>query len=130
MWRDDFDKDFLKITLGVFFAELGEGAFGQKLSFVNDADDVAELLDFAHDVSREDDGLSPVAAFPNESNDGARGHDVEAERRLIENHYRRIVDKRPGDGGFLFHAGGEFVAAAVAEVIHIQPSEEVIDPVF
>src|SRR5579864_2160230 len=57
----DLDENLLEIGLGVFFAKLGEGAFGQQLAVVNDADDVAEFFDFAHDVGGEDDRLAAVA---------------------------------------------------------------------
>src|SRR5216683_449243 len=88
-WVDDFDEDLLEILLGVLFAELGEGAFGQELAVVNDADDVAELFDFAHDVGGEDDGFAAVAAFANEGGDGASGHFVEA---LFEDGFIKTVE--------------------------------------
>src|SRR5260370_27891172 len=112
-WVDDFDEDLLEILLGVLFAELGEGAFGQELAVVNDADDVAELFDFAHDVRGEDDGLAAVAAFTDEGGDGASGHDVEAEGGLVEDLHRGVADQGAGDGSLLLHAGGKLVAAAV-----------------
>src|SRR5260370_502540 len=88
-WVDDFDEDLLEILLGVLFAELREGPFGQELAVVSDADDVAELFDFAHDVGGEDDGFAAVAAFANEGGDGASRHDVEAEGGVLEDHRRR-----------------------------------------
>src|SRR5216684_10802 len=127
---DDFDEDFLEVLLGIFFAQLGEGAFGQELAVVNDADDVAELFDFAHDVGGEDDGFAAVAAFANESGDGAGGHDIEAVGGLVEDHDRGLVNEGAGDGGFLLHAGGELVAAAVAEAVHVQAIEDVVDALF
>src|SRR5580700_10465359 len=60
--RNDFDEDFLEFVLGVFIAELGERAFDQEFSRLDDADGVAELFDFAHDVGGKDDGLSIVTA--------------------------------------------------------------------
>src|SRR6266849_3897752 len=129
-WVDDFDEDLLEILLGVLFAELGEGAFGQELAVVNDADDVAELFDFAHDVGGEDDGFAAVAAFANEGGDGASGHDVEAEGGLVEDHHRGVVDQGAGNGGFLLHAGGKLVAAAVAEAVHVQAVEDFVEALF
>src|SRR5216684_2711890 len=129
-WADNFDEDFLEVLLGIFFAELREGAFGQKLAVVNDADDVAELFDFAHDVRGEDDGFAAVAAFADKGGDGAGGHDVEAEGGLIEDHHRRVVDQGAGNGGFLLHAGGKLVAAAVAEAVHVQAVEDFVEALF
>jgi hypothetical protein len=125
--RDDLDEDFLEITFGVPFAKLRESAFGEERAIVNDADDVAELFDFTHDVGGEDDGFAEVAAFADESDDGAGGHDVEAEGGFVEDHDGRIVDERAGDGGFLLHAGGELVAATITEAVHVQPVENVVD---
>src|SRR4029077_13760553 len=61
--RDDFDKDFLEVVLGVLVAELPEGAFNQEFAGLNDANGVAELFDFAHDVGGKNDGLAVVAAL-------------------------------------------------------------------
>src|SRR5216683_367391 len=113
---DDFDEDFLEVLLGIFFAQLGEGAFGQKFAVVNDADDVAELFDFAHDVRGEDDGFTAVAALADEGGDGASGHDVE--------------DQGASDGSLLLHAGGKLVAAAVAEGVHIEAIENDVEALF
>src|SRR6266851_668666 len=127
---DDFDEDFLEVLLGIFFAQLGEGAFGQQFAVVNDADDVAELFDFAHDVRGEDDGFTAVAALADEGGDGASGHDVEAESGLVEDHHRRVMDQGASDGGFLLHAGGKLVAAAVAEGVHIEAIENDVEALF
>src|SRR6267378_8710111 len=82
--RDNFDEDFFEIVFGIFIAELREGAFGEELAVLNDADDVAELFDFGHDMGGEDDGFAEVAALANKRGEGASGHDVEAVGRLIE----------------------------------------------
>ncbi len=111
----------------VLVAELGEGAFGKQFAGVDDADGVTELFDFAHDVGREDDRLAAVTALADEGRDGAGGDDVEAESGLIEDHDRGIVDESAGDGGFLFHAGGKLVAAAIAETVHVEAVENVVD---
>src|SRR6266850_1040554 len=113
--RDDFDEDFLEVVLGVFVTELPEGAFHKEFARLDNADGVAEFFDFAHDVGGEDDGLAVVAAFADESGDGAGGHDVEAVGGLVENHDGRIVDEGTGDRGLLHYSGGELVAAAVAD---------------
>ncbi len=91
---------------------------------------VAELFDLAHDVGGEDDGFAAVTAFANEGGDGASGHDVEAVGGLVEDHDGWIVDQSAGDGGFLLHAGGELVATAVAETVHVQAIKDVVDTLF
>src|SRR5260370_20690869 len=127
---DNLDEDFFEVLLGVFFAKPCQGALGKKLAVMNNADGVAELFDFAHDVGGKDDGLADVAAFADESGDGASGHDVEAVGGFVEDHHRGVVDESAGDGGFLLHAGGKLVAAAVAEAAHGQAVEDIVDTPF
>src|SRR5207244_5408977 len=115
MWRDHLNKDLLEIVLGVLLPELIERAFSEELTGLDDADGIAELFDFAHNMSGEDDGLAVVAAFADKSGDGAGGHDIKTERGLIEDHDRGVVDERAGYGSFLLHARGQFVAGSVAE---------------
>src|SRR6476646_697492 len=126
--RDDFDENFLELVLGIFVAKLCESAFDEEFAGLDDADGVAEFFDFSHDVCGEDDGFSVVAAFADEGSDGASGHNIEAVGGLIEDHDRGIVYESAGDGGFLHHAGGELVAAAVAEAVHVEAVENVVDP--
>src|SRR6266852_7245759 len=128
--RDDFDEDFFQFVLGVFLTELSEGAFHKEFAGLDNADGIAEFFDFGHDVGGEDDGFAVVAAFADESSDGAGGHDVEAVGGLVENHDGWIVDEGPCDRGLLHHAGGELVAAAVAELVHVQTAENVVDAFF
>src|SRR5215471_2240308 len=97
---------------------------------MDDSEVVAEPLDLAHDVGREDDGLPAVPAVADEADDRARGHHIEPRRGLVENHDRRIVDERAGDGGLLLHAGGKLVAPPVAKTVHIQAVENVVDALF
>src|SRR5260370_35839643 len=92
MGRDNLDEDFFKIALAVFFAELLESAFGEELSAVDDANDVAELFDFAHDVSGEDDGFALIATFADEGDDDARCDDDEPKVSCFENHHRWFGD--------------------------------------
>src|SRR5260370_29462193 len=120
--RDDFDEDFRGVVLGVFIAELREGAFGEEFAALDDADDVAELFDVAHDVGGEDYGFAAVAAFADESGDGASGHDVEAVGGLVEDHHRGIMNEGASDGSFLLHAGGELITAAGTETAHFPTS--------
>src|SRR5438034_7368643 len=81
---DDFDENVLEILFVMLIAKLRKGAFGEKFTGLDDADGVAELFDFGHDVRGEDDGFAVVAAFVDESSDGARGHDIKRseERRV------------------------------------------------
>src|SRR5437762_8134331 len=79
--RDDFDEDFLEVLLGIFIAEFGERTFDKELARLDDADVVAELFDFAHDVGGEDDSLAVIATFADERGEGAGGHDIEADRK-------------------------------------------------
>src|SRR5207244_12722483 len=111
---DDFDENVLEILFVMLIAKLRESALGEKFAGLNDANGVAELLDFGHDVRGEDDGFAVVAAFVDERGDGARGHDIEAVGRLIEDHDRWIVDASAGDGSFVLPAGGKVVAVAAA----------------
>src|SRR4029077_16228514 len=122
--------DFLEVVLGVLVAELPEGAFNQEFSGLNDANGVAELFDFAQEVDGKNDGLAVVAALADKSSDGAGGHDVQAVGRFIENHNGWIVNEGAGDGGFLHHAGGELVAAAVSKTVHVQTVENIVNALF
>src|SRR5260370_5244976 len=130
MGSDDIDEDCLEIVFGISVTELRERAFGEELAVVDDADDVAELLDFAHDVGGEDDGLAVVAAFADKRSDGAGGHDVEAVGGLVKDHDGWIVHEGAGNGSFLLHAGGELVASAIAEAVHVQAVEDVVEKLF
>src|SRR5438045_3510321 len=87
---------------------------------------VAESLNFTHDVRGENDGLATVTAVANKSDDGASGHDVEAGGRLVKDHDGRVVYESAGDRGFLLHASGKFVAAAVEDTFHVQLSVYVV----
>src|ERR1700690_1412479 len=127
---DDLDENFLEVVFFVLLAELREGAFGKKFSGLDDADNVAEFFDFAHDMRGEDHGFSALAAFADEFNDGAGGHDVQAQGGLIEDHDLWVVDESAGNGGLLLHAGGEFVATAVAKTVHAQAAKNFIHTFF
>src|SRR5579864_347603 len=102
----NLDENFFEIILGVFIAELSESAFGKKFAGLDDADGVAELFDFGHDVRGEDDRFAAVAAFADESDNGACGHDVEAAGWLVKDHDWWVVNESASDGGFLLWAGG------------------------
>src|SRR5437773_7513670 len=93
---DDFDENVLEILFVMLIAKLRESAFGEKFAGLNDADSVAELFHFAHDVRGEDDGFAVVAAFVDEGSDGASGHDIEATCWLIDDHDRSIVEEGAG----------------------------------
>src|ERR1700736_3525263 len=97
----DFYRNFLEVVFGVFIAKMQKGAFGEQLAGLDDAYGVAKFFDFGHDVSGEEHRFAVVTAFADEGRDCARGHDIEAESRFIEDHYRRIVDQSASDGSFL-----------------------------
>src|SRR5437660_12825063 len=99
MWGDDFDEDFLEVVLGVLVAEFGEGAFGEELARLDDAEGVAQLFDFTHDVRGGDDRFAVVAAFADESGYGASGRAVEASGGLIERDARTTGNEGAGDRG-------------------------------
>src|SRR5438876_11363385 len=124
---DDFDENVLEILFVMLIAKLRESAFGEKFAGLDDADGVAELFDFGHDVRGENDGFAVVAAFVDESSDGARGQDIKTGGGLGEDHDGGVVDESAGDGSFLLHAGGEFVATTVAEAMHIATVEDAVD---
>src|SRR5436190_18816758 len=124
---DDFDENVLEILFVMLIAKLRESTLGEKFAGLNDANGVAELFHFAHDVRGEDDGFAVVAAFVDESGEGARGHDIEAIGGLVEDHDRRIVDESAGDGSVLLHAGGEVVAPAGTEADHVQTEKQTGD---
>src|SRR5207245_11283956 len=127
---DDFDENVLEILFVMLIAKLRESTLGEKFAGLNDANGVAELFHFAHDVRGEDDGFAVVAAFVDESGDGARGHDIETVGGLVEDHDGGGVDESAGDGSFLRHAGGEVVATTVAEAIHIETVADAVDTLF
>src|SRR5882724_160270 len=125
--RNYLDEDFLEVLLAVFFTKLLERALCQEFPVLDDADHVAKFFDFAHDVGRENDGFAQVPALAYEGGDGARGHDVEPQRGFVENHHRGIVHQRARDGGFLLHSGRKLIATPIAETVHVQPVEDLID---
>src|SRR5580700_7471462 len=126
-WLDNFHKQIFQILYSVSRSQVGKTSLCQQLAVMDDADVVAELFHLGHDVRGKDHGFAVVAAFPDESDDGARGHDVQSHRRLVENHHRWIVHERARDGNFLFHSGGKLVAAPVAKIIHFEARENFID---
>src|SRR5260370_39609766 len=88
---DYLDENLFQILLVMLLAKLRQGAFGKKFAVVDDADGVAVLFEFAHDLGGEDDGLTVVAAFADERSDGAGGQDVEAVGALIHDHDGRSL---------------------------------------
>src|ERR1700721_3987835 len=127
---NNLDDDFFEIVFVVFGAKFSERAFFEKFAAVNNADVIAEALDFGHDVSGENDGFAAVAAVSDEGYDGAGGHDVEAGGGLVKDHDGRIVDESAGDRGLLLLAGGELVAAAIAKIVHVEAQEDFVDAFF
>src|SRR5579863_3881685 len=130
MRRDNLHENLLQIVLPVPLPQLFQRSLRQHLSSLDDSHDVAQLFHFAHHMRRKNHRFSPVATLPDEIDDGSRGHDVQAQGRLVENHHRRIMHQGPRNRSFLLHAGGKFVAAPVAEIVHVQPFKYFIDALF
>src|SRR5215469_8794364 len=128
--RNNFYENFLEIMFVMAVAEVSKRAFSEELARLNDADDITEFFDFAHDVGGKNDSFAAVAALANEINDGARGHNVESDSGLVENHDLWVVYQRASDRSFLLHAGGKLVAAAIAKGIHIEAAEKFVDAFF
>src|SRR5438552_17758755 len=91
---DDFDENVLETLLVMLIARLRESAFGEKFAGLDDADGVAELFDVGHDVRGENDGFAVVAAFVDESSDGARADDIKTVGGLVADHDGEVVDER------------------------------------
>src|SRR5208283_3970479 len=127
---DDLYEDFFQVVLAVAGTQFRQRALGEQLAGLNDADNVAELIHFAHHVGRENNRLSPLATLADELNDGASRHDVQAQRGLVKDHDLGVVNEGAGDGGLLLHSGGELVAAAIAKRVHVQPREDFVDPLL
>src|SRR4029077_4812762 len=108
-------------------AQFRKSSFGLELAVMNNSDMVAKLFHFAHNVRGENYCFAVVAALPDETGNRAGGHYIEAHRRFVENHHGWIVDEMARNGDFLFHSGGEFVAAPVAEIVHFETRENFID---
>src|ERR1700682_16447 len=130
MGSHHFHENLLEIDLRIFFAKTCQRPFGKKLPALNDADGVTKLFNFAHDVSGENNGFAEVAALADKCRNSARSHDVKTQGRLVKDHDGRIVHKGARDGGFLLHASGKLVTAAIAEAVHIETGEDVIDAFF
>ena len=95
---------------------------------MHDRDPVAEPLRLAHDVRRKHDALALVAQLGHGVQQRPGHEHVEPGRRFVEDQHRRIVDDRPGDRHFLLHAGRHLRAQHVANLVHLQPLEELLHP--
>ena len=77
-----------------------EGAVVHDLPLVDDDDAVAELLDVAHVVGGEDDGLAVGAIdLADELADVLLGHHVQSDRRLVQEDEVRVVQHRAAEVG-------------------------------
>ena len=95
---------------------------------MQNCDAVAEPLGLAHDVRAENDAFSLVAKLADGLQQGAGHKHVEPCRGFVENQHRRIVHDRPRDAHLLLHAGAHLGAEQIANVVHLQPGEEVFHP--
>src|SRR5271165_4810936 len=95
--RNDLHKNLLQILLLVALPEIRERALGEEFAGLDDADDVAEFFDFAHDVGGEGPGVAALAALADEVDDGEGGYGVQGEGGRVENHHLRRVEQGEGD---------------------------------
>ena len=84
------------------------------------ADSIAEQLRLRQVVGREDDRLAAIALGAHEGAQEARGQNVEAGGRFVEDHHRRIVQHGARDGEPLALAGRERLAPASEERFEIE----------
>ena len=99
-------ENILEVAQAGVCAQVIQRALRQQAAGVDDADAVTEFFHLAHHMGGEDDRLAPLAAFADEGDDGTRGHHVQADGGLVENHHLGIMDQHASDRGLLFHARG------------------------
>ena len=93
---------------------------------MDDRHPVAQLLDLAHDVGREDDALPLRPERVDRLHHRAGDEYVETGGRLVKDHHRRVVDDRAGDGDLLLHAGRHLRPQHVPKVSHLQLEEDLL----
>ena len=120
-------------------SHVGQRARLDQLPLPQDAHAVAERLDLAHDVGREEDGLTPVTGFSDAGAKGLLHERIESARRLVEDeqvgtdHQRADEDDLlavpPGIGTDLLvrievEAGDQLVAVGHVDLA-VDPAEQV-----
>ncbi len=100
----------------------------ENATFMNDGDAVAELFNLAHDVRGKDDALALAAEQVDRVEHGPGHEHVEPGGRLVEDQHGRIVNDRAGDRHLLLHAGRHLRAEHVAEFLHLQLGEDLVEP--
>ena len=125
---NQLEEQFFQVALVVAVAQLLERAFGQDMAAMHNGDPVAELFGLAHDVRGKNDALAIVAQLGNRLQQRPGNQHVEPARGFVEDQHRRIVDDGPSDRDFLFHAGRHLGAQHVADVVHLEPLEQLFHP--
>ena len=97
--------------------ELLERPGGDEAAGGEEPDPVAQRLDLAQDVRREQDGqVALVDEAPEQREQLLDARRVDRDRRLVEDQDRRLLDQGVGDAQPLAHAAGVGVGALVGRV--------------
>ena len=89
---------------GRLAVQLGHGAAGDQLAFLDDADAVADLLGDADAVRREKNRRAVFCQRTKEIFERARAARVHADHRLVDDQDARFMNQRGADDQPLFHA--------------------------
>ncbi len=93
------------------------------LAVGDDADVVAERGDFLHDMAGKQHAAAGVFQLQNQSAQRARRHDVEAVRRLVEQHVLRVVHERAGERDLGALTLRKALGATVGKVLDLKQLE-------
>ena len=106
-------------------------AEGEDPAVVDDRDPVAQLVGLGHVVGRQEDRPAGDRGLPGEDElaNGARGGDVEAERRLVEEEDPRVVEEAAGEVHLLALAGREGADPLLLLLVEPDRLDQLVDPV-
>ena len=110
--------------------QVGDRALVEHAAGADDRDAVAQLLDLAHQVAREQHGHALVGEPADQHAHVAHPRRVEPGGRLVEQQQPRRAQQRPGDAEALAHAvrvAADLVLGAAGEVDGV---ERLVDPVL
>ena len=120
-------------------AQVGQRARLDQLPLPQDADAITQCFDLAHDVGREEDGLTTITGFPDAGAKGLLHERIEPARRFVENeqvgtHHQRadeddLLAVPLGIGPHLLvrievEAGDQLVTVGLVDLA-VDPPEEV-----
>ena len=121
----DLELDLRSVPRG----ELVERARGDELARGEEPDPVAQGLDLAQDVRREQDGEVALLHEPPEQREQLlHARRVDRDRRLVEDQDGRLLDQGVGDAEALAHAAGVRLGLAVGGVLEADLVEQLVDP--